>query len=229
MPVQSHSRAATRLEISPGLSIDSRRALWFARERRLVIADLHWGYATAHRARGNLLPLWGDAEIAARLDALIADYAPAEMLWLGDIVHAAEGASAAEAYLARAPVPITLVGGNHDRRWARPLAREVRSGGYVFHHGDRLSPGTAGTPLPAEAAVQVVGHFHPAVTWYDGAGTHLKLPALVVRPDLVVLPAFSPWAGGVDCTPLLTAGATVWALAPNRIFAVGNKRMVSPV
>ncbi len=224
MPVQSHSRTAARLEFQPGLWVDSRRALWFEDARRLVVADLHWGYAAAHRARGNLLPPWGDAEIAGRLNALIADYSPAEMLWLGDIVHAAEGAAAAEAYLAAATVPITLLGGNHDRRWARALQREVRVDGYWFHHGDQPPVAPAST-LPGAREIQVVGHFHPAVTWYDGAGTHLKLPALVASPDRLVLPAFSPWAGGVDCTELLAPDTKVWALAPHRIFAVGNKRL----
>src|SRR5690348_7115505 len=84
--------SAIRSEVQPGIWLDSRLALWLEPERVLVVADLHWGYAASHRARGNLLPVWGDEQIEARLDALLQDYRPTETLWLGDVVHAAEGA-----------------------------------------------------------------------------------------------------------------------------------------
>src|SRR5215218_8471646 len=93
-----------RTEIQPGIWLDSRLAVWLAAERVLVVADLHWGYAASHRARGNLLPWWGDEEIEQRLDLLIRDYEPAEMLWLGDVVHAAEGSARAERFLRRTSV-----------------------------------------------------------------------------------------------------------------------------
>ena len=197
----------------PGVWIDSRLALWIARERLLVIADLHWGYSASHRARGHLLPIWGDDEIEARLHALIADYAPAEMLWLGDIVHAAEGSARVDRFLHAAPLPITLIAGNHDRRWraATPPASSLTRGGYFFHHGDRA------LPIPAHAT-EIIGHHHPAISWSDHAGSRLKLPALVVRPRRLILPAFSPWAAGSPWNESRSAADTLWVLASNRIF-----------
>src|SRR5438045_3980220 len=90
---------AVRKQVRPGVWLDTRLALWLERERLLVVADLHWGYSASHRARGNLLPYWGDDELEQRLLGLIADYSPAEMIWLGDVVHAAEGSARAEAFL----------------------------------------------------------------------------------------------------------------------------------
>jgi hypothetical protein len=200
-------------EIQPGVWLDSRLALWFAAERSLVIADLHWGYAASHRARGHLVPWWGDDEIERRLLALIAAYQPAEMIWLGDIVHAAEGSARAEAFLRNAPIPITLVAGNHDRRWRGATAKSVTRGNRFFHHGD------AALAVP-EGAVEVIGHHHPAVSWSDGAGTHLKLPALVTSSRRLVLPAFSPWAAGAAWISDRPERETLWAVAPSRIFAV---------
>ena len=161
---QPISATATRAEIRPGLWLDARRALWIVAERLLVNADLHWGYAASHHARGNLLPAWGDDELEQRLHALVTDYQPAEMLWLGDIVHAAEGAARAEKFLRHPPVPTRVLAGNHDRRWAGASERTLTRGGYFFHHGD------ASPPVPAEA-IEVVGHHHPAISWGDGAGT----------------------------------------------------------
>jgi metallophosphoesterase superfamily enzyme len=206
-----------RTEIQPGLWLDSRLALWFAAERILAVADLHWGYAASHRARGNLLPWWGDDDIEQRLLALIATYQPAEMIWLGDVVHAAEGSARVEAFLRATPLPITILAGNHDRRWRRAEAGSAQRGRYFFHHGHT----TLATP---PSALEIIGHHHPAASWSDGAGTHLKLPALVASPRRLVLPAFSPWATGTPWPVDAAQAETLWAIAPNRIFAVTPAR-----
>ncbi len=206
----SSSTASVRAEIQPGTWLDSRLALWLAAERLLVVADLHWGYAASHRARGNLLPCWGDDQIEQRLLALLADYRPAEMLWLGDVVHAAEGAASAESFLRSSPVPIAAIAGNHDRRWPGARERFVRRGRFFFHHGDA-------SPAVPDDCIEVIGHLHPAIAWGDGAGSRLKLPGLIVQPRRLILPAFSPWAAGTPWTTGV-ANETCWAIAPTRIF-----------
>src|SRR5688500_14740271 len=100
-----------RAELQPGVWLAASRALWLETERLLVVADPHWGYAASHHARGNLLPRWGDDELERSLLDLVRDYQPAEMVWLGDVVHAAEGASRAERFLRQSPVPVTLIAG----------------------------------------------------------------------------------------------------------------------
>jgi metallophosphoesterase superfamily enzyme len=202
-----------RLEIQPDVWLDARLALWLAGCRALVVADLHWGYVESHRAQGNLLPAWGDAEIAARLRALVADYQPRELIWLGDSLHTLSGRRAAEAYLAGSGVPVTVIAGNHDVRWNRAQGTTVVSrDGFLLHHGDQH-------PENPHRAVEIVGHLHPAVVWHDGAGTRLKLPALVAAPGRLVLPAFSPWAAGAPWK-LGVAGETVYAIGQKRIFTV---------
>ncbi|HYP16970.1 MAG TPA: metallophosphoesterase [Opitutus sp.] len=204
-----------RLEVIPGVWLDARLAVFLAASRVLIVADLHWGYAHSHRVRGNLLPAWGDAEIARRLHGLLADYAPAEMIWLGDSLHTLDGREAAAAFLRTTSTSITIVSGNHDAKWNLVEKRPVLlRDGYYLHHGDQpreIPPG----------AIEMIGHHHPAFTWRDGAGTRLKLPALVVSARRIVLPAFSPWA----------AGAPWPSGAPeDRVYAIGAKRIftVSP-
>jgi metallophosphoesterase superfamily enzyme len=211
-----------RAEVQPGLWLDSRLAVWLAADRVLVMADLHWGYAASHRAQGNLLPSWGDEEIARRLHALIAAYQPAELIWLGDIVHTAAGGPAAEAFISKSPVPITLVAGNHDRRWQPARERHLRRGRLFFHHGDREETVPAG-------CLEVIGHHHPAVGWDDGAGGRLKLPALVASPRRLVLPAFSPWAAGAPWSDPLADDETLWAIGRGRILPLGRAAAVHPI
>ena len=171
-----------RVEIRRDIWLDTRLALWLAELRLLVVADLHWGYAASHRAYGNLLPAWGDADIARRLNSLITDYDPVEMIWLGDSLHTLAGPDAASEFLETSRVPVTIVSGNHDARWNRTQGRQVLTrSNYFLHHGDR--------PLDVPGdALEIVGHYHPAISWHDGAGSRLKLPALDgwfnVFPDL---------------------------------------------
>jgi uncharacterized protein len=217
MSVQAKSISATsvRTEIQPGIWLDSRLALWIPAHRLLVIADLHWGYVASHRARGNLLPWWGDAEIAVRLQALADDYQPGEMLWLGDVVHAAEGSADAVAFLRTATFPVTLLAGNHDRHWSGAVRRTATRGTFFLHHGDTAIAVPAG-------CTEIIGHHHPAVSWGDAAGSRMKLPALVAGARRLVLPAFSPWASGTPWNHQLEPADTLWAVAPSRIFAVSR-------
>lgn len=211
-----------RHQIQPGLWLDARRALFIEPLRILVVADLHWGYVESHRARGNLLPQWGDAEIAAQLRALIADYQSREMIWLGDSLNAPTGRTAAEKFLSdlsSANDPeIFILAGNHDHRWSRANLRELQRPGFFFHHGDD-------TKLKAPPnTIEVIGHHHPAVSLHDGAGTRLKLPALVASSHRLILPAFSPWSAGTNWLNYIEPKETLWAIAPSRIFAVKPQR-----
>lgn len=114
MPASVESAVgATRVEVQPGLWLDSR------------LDDLQRGNSASHRARGNLLPAWDDDEFQHRLRGLVSDYAPDEMLWLGDIVHAAEGTSAVEAYLRNPPARTTVLAENHDRHWRGAVRRSA--------------------------------------------------------------------------------------------------------
>jgi metallophosphoesterase superfamily enzyme len=209
---------APRGEVRPGWWLDGRRALFVAEARLLVVADVHWGYVEAHRAAGHLLPDWGDAEIAARLRGLIADWAPRRMLWLGDSLHAPGANSAAEAFLASLPPDLETIvlAGNHDRGWARAHRHEWNEAGARFHHGND------GRTRPGADSLEIVGHHHPAFVWNDGAGNAVKLPAAVIGPHRWVLPAFSPWAGGVPWNDRLTAEEKLWVLAPTRVFVVSS-------
>jgi uncharacterized protein len=208
------SRRSPSTEIRADVWLDARRALWLSRPRLLVVADLHWGYVASHRAQGNLLPHWGDGDIAARLRALIEDFEPAEMVWLGDSLHALAGRESAERFISETPAtPISVLAGNHDLRWDRAADLSLRRGPYFLHHGNR------DLKVPADHT-EIVGHHHPAVTWYDGAGGRLKLPALVDGPRRIILPAFSPWSAGTPWNSALRAGETLWAISARRIFQV---------
>jgi uncharacterized protein len=216
----SRSRAdLLQVEIEPGWWLCSGRALYLVAERTLIVADIHWGYADSHRQAGNLLPLWGDDETAARLRQLLDFYAPERMIWLGDSLHTPRSTNAAEAFLsAHAPRETIVLRGNHDRAWSRIDADHYRLGRYFFHHGDRdfaIEPGL----------VEIIGHLHPAVSLGDGAGLRLKVPALIHGSRRMILPSFSDWSAGATWNGELAEDEKLWVVSSRRIWPLSSAKL----
>ncbi len=208
-------RNAPVLEIADGVWIDARRAVWLEHEQTLAVADLHLGYAWAHRHAGQLLPLTAAETTVARLTALVDHYAPRQLAILGDIVHAAVPVDALENELRQicrefeGRLKLRLVAGNHDRALApmlkscgidAELLRSLQTGPHLLIHGDE-APGKEPQDLFEKATEQgggiIMGHEHPAIRVSDGI-TSVKCPCFLFAPGLLVLPAFSDWAAGAN-------------------------------
>lgn len=195
-------------ELHPGLQAHPSGALWLPAAGAALLADVHLGYAWAMRRRGQLGPPVS-AGVGERLERLLQELQPRLLVVLGDLVHAprpgAEEQAAIERQIAslRAHAGLLLVRGNHDRGFARdfahlelPAVEEWAFGGWRAVHGDQAGPGQR----------LILGHFHPAVSIRDAAGARMRLPAFLVFPNAVVLPAFSPLAAGFDVRRGLPAG-----------------------
>jgi metallophosphoesterase superfamily enzyme len=108
---------------------------------------------------------------------------------------------------------LICVKGNHDRQFHRDfsglglaLVDEWKADGLKAVHGDRLPKTTA----PGE--LLIIGHLHPAVGLEDAAGVRQRVPAFLIAGPVVVLPAFSPFAAGLD----------VWRRLPEEIAALSG-------
>ena len=199
----------TRLEISQGLWLDARRAVWLERESVLAVSDLHLGYAWAHRHSGQLMPVTSPEDSVDRLLALVDDYQPRDLILLGDIVHSAVALPPLQEELCRlfselsSRTALRLVAGNHDTQLARLLAKcgltapvltEWIAGSYQLVHGDQSDHVALREP---SAVMTIMGHEHPAISVGDRV-TRIKCPCFLVSPQVIVLPAFSRWAAGTD-------------------------------
>lgn len=198
----SHSR----FQLNADLVFDVRRAAWFPEERVLAVADLHLGYAWAHRLSGQLMPIPPTNDTLARIAALQRDYSPSEIVMVGDIVHRAMALSVLEEEIREliealsAASQLTFLAGNHDRhlakilqQWNLPmaLAESRLVGRNLLVHGDKAVAAPPGQRL-------VMGHEHPAISIGDGVTTSHKCPCFLVSESVVVLPAFSCWAAGTN-------------------------------
>jgi DNA ligase-associated metallophosphoesterase len=177
----------------------AQKALYWPREKMLLIADIHFGKAAAFRSFGIPVPSGTTTQNLDALDQLVQEHGAEHILFLGDFLHAraAHAASTQTALLAwrqRNPqLTLTLVRGNHDKHAGDPAAvlnigmvdEPHTVGAFSFcHHPDIAAPGYV-----------LAGHVHPAymlATRFDA----LRLPCFVVGTTRMILPSFGAFTGG---------------------------------
>ena len=197
-------------------------ALWWPAQRVLFVADLHMGKAATYRALGQPVPAGTTDENLRRLSQLIAHYQPAQLVFLGDFLHAAQArtASVLQALAAWragcASLACVLVRGNHDSRAGDPppeLRIDVVDEPYLVgpfaacHH-----------PQSHPTHAVLAGHVHPALQLRGPARDRMRLPCFCFEARRAILPAFGEFTGGwlVESQPGLhlyaVGGQAVWAL-----------------
>jgi uncharacterized protein len=223
----------SQFQAAPDLIFDVRKAAWFPGERVLAVADLHLGYAWAHRLSGQLMPIPPTNDTLGRLTELQREYEPREIVLLGDIVHRAMAIEALETELrelfsALSPhVRLTFLAGNHDRDLARvlkqwslpielPSSRAIEKN--LLVHGDQVENIPPGHRL-------IMGHEHPAITIGDGVTTSHKCPCFLVS-ERVILPAFSRWAAGTNIRAYELMSATAREAKFTQAIAICGDKML---
>jgi metallophosphoesterase superfamily enzyme len=214
--------------VASGVVLDSRRALAHTEQGWLAVADIHYGFEVQRRRSGALLPPWGMEACEETLRDLIRDHRPRRLILVGDIMDGSGSAHETAALLDRLQAlvgEIVCILGNHDRAALKKAWRFVpahREEAFHFCHGHEWrAEESCGHALEL---THVMGHEHPAIDFYDGAGLSLKIPAFVQervneRTQRWVLPAFSPWAAGgkMKRRPGHERLAT-WACAHTRVW-----------
>ncbi|MBM3760248.1 MAG: hypothetical protein FJW36_08375 [Acidobacteria bacterium] len=221
----------TRLRIGPDRIADASGALFVESTRTLMIADAHLGYGWAQRRRGQMGPVT-DGGIAQRLTAVVDKYEPEELVFLGDTVHAPKPMAAEREMIEMVlrqlleKARVSVVQGNHDRAFARdfgalPIAVSPswRHEGLLGLHGDRLH-----LELP-EADHYVIGHVHPAIRLIDDASVKRRVPAFLVGNKLTLLPAFSPFAAGLDVSQIALPREVKRLLGKHEVYVVTGRQI----
>lgn len=222
--------------VLPGLSAHSSGGLFITDSATLVLADVHLGYSWAQRRRGELGPL-ADEKTRDKLQRVVEELHPRRIVFLGDLVHAPKSCEPERAWIEAVLLglgeraELIAVRGNHDRAFAREFGHlPVRTipawveGGLLALHGDKLPT------LQGEGGTVLVGHLHPVLVVRDAAGAPQKLPVFLVTNACVLLPAFSPFAGGYDLADGLPdelkqlfgkSAIQAYATSPTRVLRVG--------
>jgi DNA ligase-associated metallophosphoesterase len=202
-------------------------ALWMPNRRTLLVADAHFGKAATFRAGGIFVPRGTTATTLARLDRVLARTDASRVIFLGDLLHAREGRSpetlrlVAEWRASRAAVEVVLVRGNHDRAAGDP----PESLGIACVDAPMLEAPFAFThhPRAIEGHYDVAGHVHPAVRLRGPGRQWERLPCFLVRPNVMVLPAFGDFTGLGDVE--LAEGDRAFAVVDDVVMEVAVERV----
>lgn len=201
------------------LTLLPERAVSWASQATLFIADPHFGKAATFRAHGIPVPSGTTDEGLARLDRIVRRTMASRVIFLGDLLHAKAGRSdemfaAVGRWRGRNPnVDMLLVRGNHDRRAGDPPdelgivctdAPHLMTP-FVLEHHPRAS---------AEGYV-LAGHVHPGVRVVGE-----RLPCFVFGAEVAVLPAFGEFTGLAMLDT--TATDSVYAIAEDCVIKLRN-------
>ena len=178
------------------------RALYWPRERTLLLADLHLEKASFFAGHGQMLPPYDSRETLERIANAVKQTGARRVITLGDNFHDSDGTSRLEPYAAGMLEALTRsldwvwITGNHDeemhRAFGGALVDEMELGGVMLRHIARKG----------ETRPELSGHFHPKVR-VRIRDRHISRPCGVVSrstdgADRMIMPAFGALTGGMD-------------------------------
>jgi putative SbcD/Mre11-related phosphoesterase len=191
--------------VRPAAAADLRfrdRGVYLDAADAVVVADLHIGRESSAEVEA---PLAAADEIRDRVESLRDEFDPETVVFAGDMLHSFGDLSMTARRTVEQlyddctddGVDPVAVAGNHDARLADCWPDTVEDAlaladGTVVCHGHE-QPETAGERY-------LIGHDHPALT-IEGVRQpcYLYGERQYREADLLVLPAFTRWAGGVEC------------------------------
>jgi uncharacterized protein len=189
------------------LTLLAQKAVVWAREKTLFVADVHLGKAASFRAAGLAVPSGHSQDDIARIEQLVHTHEIEHLVVLGDLVHnrasytpALDVAMSGFARRHR-QLKKTLVLGNHDNNAGGP---PTYWGFTCIDDYLRLKPFRClHEPIIGAIAAKVVddgqwfalaGHIHPAA-WVRTAKEALNLPCFWQSKAQLVLPSFGRLTG----------------------------------
>ena len=205
-------------------------ALWIESEGTLVVSDLHLEKGSAFAKRGQMLPPYDTRTTLLRLADLIARYAPAIVVSLGDSFHDGGGPArmhADDVASLRALVGATdwvWIEGNHDPDVPDTLGGRVletlRIGALTLRH----------EPANEDAPGEIAGHLHPCAK-VSARGRAVRARCFATDGARLVMPAFGAYAGGLNVRdiafdPVFPRGCTALMLGRARVYAAPLHRQI---
>lgn len=177
-------------------------ALYWPRERALLVADLHLEKASFYAKHGQMLPPYDSRETLERVALAIRETGARRVYTLGDNFHDSHGSTRLEDHAAGMLAALTRatdwvwITGNHDpameARSGGTIAEELELAGIVLRHQAR-----AGETRP-----ELSGHYHPRLQ-VTVRERHIRRPCAVVATGegsggRMILPAFGALTGGMN-------------------------------
>ncbi|NWB24038.1 MULTISPECIES: ligase-associated DNA damage response endonuclease PdeM [unclassified Pseudomonas] len=198
------------------------KAVYWPARKCLLIADAHFGKASAYRSLGQPVPQGTTTANLQRLDRLLAAFPGAQVIFLGDFLHgpgshASGTLNALRAWRERhAGVALTLIRGNHDKRAGDPpgdlnievVTEPLLMGPFALQHEP-----------DAHASHHVLaGHVHPVYRLRGKGRQSLRLPCFLIGNQVSLLPAFGAFTGGHSVTQ--EEGSRIFVIGDQEVWPV---------
>lgn len=205
------------------------RALYWPRERALLVADLHLEKASYYAKHGQMLPPYDSRETLERVALAIRETGARRVFTLGDNFHDSAGPARLEphaagmlAALVRATDWVWITG-NHDSRMEATaggsLAEELAVAGLMLRHQAK-----AGETKP-----EVSGHYHPRLQITVRERSIRRPCAVVSSSGRMILPAFGALTGGMNAADPAILGALQPAAAIDAVLPSKGRLVQFPL
>ena len=237
---QASSRAESRAEgavpfrfCGADLVADASGALIWPAAGVIAVADLHFEKGSGFAARGALLPPYDTAATLGRLERLVADWAPRQVICVGDSFHDSRAAARVDPADARRISGLTAacdwvwIAGNHDPlppvAWGGRVTAGLDVGPLHFRH-------EAEPMLGSGVRGEVSGHYHPkARVRVRGGGRSGR--CFITDRRRTILPAFGAFTGGLDVLDpairrLMGPHYAVLLIGDKKVFPFGPQHLI---
>lgn len=200
------------------------RALYWPKQKTLILADLHLGKAPYFRQAGLPVPVGTTEVIFSRLDKLITQYSTEKIYFLGDLFHNVNCLSEKVLNLFKQwrkrtqHIECFVIPGNHDKTICRGMMSSeltILAQSHYVHPFTLLHDGEQ-----KHAAHAIAGHVHPVYWLKRGFREKLKFPCFVTQSERLILPAFGEFVGGYAIS--LRAFQAIYLCCEQNIASVDN-------
>jgi uncharacterized protein len=186
------------------LKLLPQKAIFWKKEKTLLISDLHLGKISHFRKEGIPLPLSAFQNNFDRLDDLILNYNAWQVIFIGDLFHSTINKEWDQFCTWRKKyhsVEMHIVLGNHDK-----LPQDCYEDLPLKIHKKNLmiAPFTF-SHHPKEKFLKdeyvISGHVHPVIKLNGKANQNFRLPCFYFGRQQAILPSFGYFTGGHAIQP----------------------------
>ncbi|WP_027379337.1 ligase-associated DNA damage response endonuclease PdeM [Chryseobacterium daeguense] len=176
-------------------TLTNQRAVFWKREKALILSDLHIGKTAHFRKNGIALANHIMKSDLERLSVLIEYFQPEKFLVVGDLLHAGDNSDVDEFCTWRNQYPdlqFHLIEGNHDK-----ISKTLESKLCLNFKEDILEIDDFILIHDFKKSLekfQITGHIHPGFV-INSSVKNIKLPCFVLTENQLLLPAFSEFTG----------------------------------
>ncbi len=173
------------------------KALYHAKEKLLVIADVHLGKALHFRKAGIAIPANAQISDYNRLYNLFQIINPSKVYFLGDLFHSTfnnDWHSFEELIIAHPQIHFTLLKGNHDlinnslfTQLNIAVTDTIENENFIYSHLPLKS-------FPANK-INICGHIHPGISLSGSGRQSIKISCFYLHENVFILPAFGSLTG----------------------------------